>query len=108
MKDMSAVATGTVTGFLNNEIVVVLETKFGKTFLDNNSGLPISFNIGDSVQVETESFYIMNGQIVYCIDNESDIVIDGWRIKLTEQKTPVNFEPGTMGDLLLKAQRSQT
>lgn len=109
MKGMTATAYGKVFGFEKDGLITVLETEFGLAYLDTNTDFPLEISLGDNVEIETESYYVMNGRFFYMVTEESHIAINGWVGKWTQQKgykdsdPHSDFEPMTIGNLLQKA-----
>lgn len=87
MENITAGATGKVIGFKNNGIIAILETEDGEVYIDVNTDLLPSLRVGDSIEIETESYYISNGRFVYMVSEDTHLAINGWIGKWKKQKS---------------------
>ncbi len=70
---------GKIIGFAHDDTFLVIETEFGKAYLDKLmiEDDEFSFKIGDEISVEKTTWYIYQGQVVTRLNKE--FVLNGVR-----------------------------
>lgn len=82
MSDRTANLKGKIVGYAHNEMFAVIETDIGRAYLDISDALDYRLKLGDVIEADNASWYIMNGQIITILGYE--YVLNGMRHKISE------------------------